>query len=143
LHQWRYTVTERKNTYELDFSVSNKTQPLPPNYVPRVKTVTAAFLHKALPKIYSGFWASKTNHVCTELVFCQASAQKAIAASIFNNWLCKKESKCSPSSIFCIFHTIGILMYLLLKGKLELASCLMTKGTFKKSLQGVAPTIVT
>jgi hypothetical protein len=43
------------------------------------------------------------------LFICQASAQKAIAASIFNNWLCKKESKCSPSSIFCIFHTSGLL----------------------------------
>jgi hypothetical protein len=43
------------------------------------------------------------------LFFCQASAQKAIAASIFNNWLCKKESKCSPSSNFCIFHTSGLL----------------------------------
>ncbi len=45
----------------------------------------------------------------TELVFCQARAQKAIAASIFNNWLCKRESKCSPSYIFCIFHTSGLL----------------------------------
>jgi hypothetical protein len=47
--------------------------------------------------------------VCTELVFCQASAQKAIAASIFNNWLWKKASRCSPSSIFRIFHTSGLL----------------------------------
>jgi hypothetical protein len=40
--------------------------------------------------IYSGFWAKKTKHVCIELVFGQASAQKAIAASFFNNWLWKK-----------------------------------------------------
>jgi hypothetical protein len=31
--------------------------PLPPNYAPRGKTVTAAYIHKALAKIYSGFWA--------------------------------------------------------------------------------------
>jgi hypothetical protein len=47
-----------------------------------------------------------TKHVCTELVFCRASAQKAIAASIFNKWLWKMASRCSP--IFRIFHTIGL-----------------------------------
>ncbi len=31
--------------------------PLPPNYAPRGKTVTAAYIHKALAKIYSDFWA--------------------------------------------------------------------------------------
>jgi hypothetical protein len=30
---------------------------LPPNYAPRGKTVTAAYIYKALAKIYSGFWA--------------------------------------------------------------------------------------
>jgi hypothetical protein len=34
---------------------------------------------------------------------------KSIAASFFNNWLWKKASRCSPSSIFHIFHTIGLL----------------------------------
>ncbi len=29
----------------------------PPNYVPRGETVTAAYPHKALAKIYCGFWA--------------------------------------------------------------------------------------
>ncbi len=79
-----------KTTCELDFSISNKTEPPSPNYVPRGKTVTAAYLHKALATIYSGFWAKKTKHVCTELVFGQASAPKANAASFFNNWLWKK-----------------------------------------------------
>jgi hypothetical protein len=46
-----------KNTCELDFSISNKTLPPSSNYAPRGKTVTAAYLHKALLKIYSGFWA--------------------------------------------------------------------------------------
>jgi hypothetical protein len=82
-------VNERKNTCELDFSISNKTGLPSPNYVPRGKTVTAAYLHKALATIDSCFWAKKTKHVCTELVFGQASAPKAIAASFFNNWLWK------------------------------------------------------
>jgi hypothetical protein len=50
-------VKERENTCELDFSISNKTRLPSPNYVPRGETVTAAYLHKALAKIYSGFWA--------------------------------------------------------------------------------------
>jgi hypothetical protein len=33
--------------------------------------------------------------------------------------------------------------YLFLKVKSELASCLLTQGTYKKSLKGVAPTIIT
>jgi hypothetical protein len=51
----------------------------------------------------------KTNHVCTELVFCQASTQKAITTSIFNNWLWKKASSCSTSFIFHRFHTSSLL----------------------------------
>jgi hypothetical protein len=43
------------------------------------------------------------------LFFARPAPQKAITASIFNNWLWKKVSKCSPSSIFRIFHTSGLL----------------------------------
>jgi hypothetical protein len=35
----------------------NKTWPPSPNYIPRGETITAAYLHKALAKIRSGFWA--------------------------------------------------------------------------------------
>jgi hypothetical protein len=48
-------------------------------------------------------------HVCTELLFCQAVAQAAIVAAIFNNCQWKKASRCSPSSIIVIFHTTGLL----------------------------------
>jgi hypothetical protein len=44
-------VIERKNTCELDFSISNKTHLPSLNYVPRGKTGTVAYLHKALAKI--------------------------------------------------------------------------------------------
>jgi hypothetical protein len=44
-------VKERKNTCELDFSISNKTKTQSPNYVPRGETITAVYLHKALAKI--------------------------------------------------------------------------------------------
>ncbi len=50
-----------------------------------------------------------TQHVCTELVFCQAVSQAAIAAAIFNNLHWKRVSRCSPSSIIAIFHTTGLL----------------------------------
>jgi hypothetical protein len=96
------------------------------------KIVTAAYLHKALATIYSGFWAKKTKHVCTELVFGQASAPKAIAASFFNNWLWKRHKDVLPAPFFAYFTPSAF--YLLLKVKSELASCLLTQGTFKKSL---------
>ncbi len=55
---------------------------------------------------------------------------------------CVKRSKnVLPAPIFAYFTPAAF--YLLLKVKSELASCLMTKGTFQKSLQGVAPTIDT
>jgi hypothetical protein len=41
--------------------------------------------------------------------FCQAVAQKTIAASIFNYWLWKKASRCSPSSIIRYICTSGLL----------------------------------
>jgi hypothetical protein len=47
--------------------------------------------------------------VCTELVFCQAVAQAAIAAAIFNNCHWKRASRCSPSSTMAIFHTVSLL----------------------------------
>jgi hypothetical protein len=92
-------VKERKNTCELDFSISNKTTPQLQNYVPR----------------------GETKHVCTELDFCQDVAQKAIAASIFNNWLWKRRQYVLPAPLFVIFRTA---FYLFLKVKSELASCL-------------------
>ncbi len=66
------------------------------NYVPRGETVTAAYLHKALAKIYSGYWALKTKLSVQNLLFARPSPK---AASTFNNWLWKKASRCSPSSI--------------------------------------------
>ena len=48
-------VKESKNTCDMDFSISNKTRPPSLNYVPRGETATAAYLHKALAKIYGGF----------------------------------------------------------------------------------------
>ncbi len=53
----------------------------------------------------------------------------------------KRSQNVLPAPFFAYF--VPAVFYPLLKVKLELASCLMTKGTFKKSLQGVAPTIVT
>jgi hypothetical protein len=51
-------------------------------------------------------------------------------------------SRCSPSSLFAIPYFTTAAFYLFLKVKSELASSLLTKGIFKKSLQGVTPTTV-
>jgi hypothetical protein len=60
-----------------------------PNYVPWGKIVTATYIHKALAKIHRGLGLK--DHVGTELVFCQADAQEAIAAAIFSNWWWRKD----------------------------------------------------
>jgi hypothetical protein len=39
------------------FQSPRRRPPPPPNYVPRGETVTAAYVHKALAKIWNGFWA--------------------------------------------------------------------------------------
>jgi hypothetical protein len=78
-----------------------------------------------------------TKHVCTELVFCRASAQKAIAASIFNKWLWKKSSRCSPSSIFRIFHTIGL--FSPLKNEIRAGKLLVDPGHLPEELLGGHP----
>jgi hypothetical protein len=60
-------VKERKNTCELDFSISNKTRLLSPNYVPRGETVTAAsifnnWLRKKGVKMFSQLHFSHISH---------------------------------------------------------------------------------
>jgi hypothetical protein len=85
---------KRGKTPVNQFFQSPRRRPPPlANYVPRGKTVTAAYIPKALAKISSGFLAKKTKHVCTELVFCQPIEQAAIGDAIFNNWQWKKESR--------------------------------------------------
>jgi hypothetical protein len=46
-----------KTPVNWDFQSPRRQPPLSLNYVPRGETVTATYLHKALAKIYSGFWA--------------------------------------------------------------------------------------
>jgi hypothetical protein len=55
---------------------------------------------------------------------------------------CEKRRKDVLLAPFFAYFTPSA-FYLLLKVKSELASCLLTQDTFRKSLQGVAPTIVT
>ncbi len=81
----------------------------------------------------SGSWI----WICTELVFCQASAQKSITSSFFNNWLWKKVSRCSPSSIFRIFHTIGLLSPP--ESEIRAGKLLVDLGHLKEELAGGRP----
>ncbi len=115
------------------FFQSPRRRPPPPlNYTPRGKTVTAAYIHKALAKIYSGFWALKNKHVWKELVFCQAHALAAIAAAIFNNGHWKRRQDVLSAPLLPYF--IPPAFYLFLKVKSELASWFLTQGTFNKSV---------
>jgi hypothetical protein len=47
------------------------------------------------------------------------------------------------SQLHYLLYFAPAAFYLFLKVKSELASCVLTQGTFKKSLKGVAPTSVT
>jgi hypothetical protein len=76
-------------------------------------------------------------HVCTELVFCQAVAQAAIAAAIFNNWHWKKASRCSPSSIIAIFHTTGLLSFP--QNKIRAGKLLIDPGHLQEERLGGRP----
>jgi hypothetical protein len=76
-------------------------------------------------------------HVCTELIFCRASVHEAIAASIFNKWLWKKGLRCSPSSIFRIFHTIGL--FSPPKNEIRAGKLLVDPGHLQEELVGGRP----
>ncbi len=125
-------VRERKKACELDFSISNKTQPPLPNYIPRGKTVTAAYLHKALAKIHSGFELKRPSMSVQNLFFARPAPKKP-SPDLFSITGCGKRRKnFLPAPFFAYIKPLAF--YLLLKVKSELASCLLTQGTFKKSL---------
>ncbi len=74
-------------------------------------------------------------------LFFARPAPKKPSPLLFSITGCVKRSQnVLPAPFFAYFTPAAF--YLLMKVKSELASCLMTKGTFKKSLQGVAPTII-
>ncbi len=75
-------------------------------------------------------------------LFFARPAPKKPSPPIFSKTGCEKRPKdVLPAPFFAYFTPSAF--YLLLKVKSASASCLLTQGTFKKSLQGVASTIVT
>jgi hypothetical protein len=58
--------------------------------------------------------------------------QAAIGAAIFNNWQWKKVQDVLPAPLLLYFTPAAF--YINLKVKSELASGLLTQGTFKKSM---------
>jgi hypothetical protein len=119
--------------------MSNKTPPPLPNYILRVKTITAAYLQKAPAKIFFGL---KRPSMSVQNLFFARQLPKKTWPPLFSLTGCGK-----GVNMFSHLHYLPYIapaaFYLFLKVKSELASCLLTQGTFKKSLYGVAPTIVT
>jgi hypothetical protein len=75
-------------------------------------------------------------------LFFARPAPKKPAVPLFSITGCgKRRQDVLPAPFFA--HFTPAAYYLLLKVKAELESCLLTQGTFKKSLSGVAPNIVT
>ncbi len=67
--------------------------------------------------------------------FCQAVAQKAIDASIFNYWLSKKVTRCSPPApLFAIFRTSGLLS--LHESEIRAGKLLVDPGHLQEELVG-------
>ncbi len=75
-------------------------------------------------------------------LFFARPAPKKPLPPLFPKTGCEKRRKYVLLAPFFAYCT-PLAFYLLLKVKSELASCLLTQDTFKKSLQGVAPTIAT
>jgi hypothetical protein len=105
-----------------------------PNYDPRGETVTAAYLHKALAKIYCiVVFGLKRPSMSVQNFFFARPAPKKPSPPLFSINGCEKRCKdVLPATFFTYFTPL--VFYLLLKVKSELASCLLTQGTYKKSL---------
>ncbi len=127
-------LKERKNTCELDFSISNKTTPPLPNYVLRGETNTAAYLHKALAKIYCRlvFGLKRLSMSAQNLIFASMLPKKP-SLPLFLITGCGKGANMFSQLHYSSYFAPAA-FYLFLKVKSELASCLLTQGTFKKSL---------
>jgi hypothetical protein len=129
-HQWRYR--DKKHLYTGFFNLQQD-------------TAAAAELHPqgrnrycSLPplgpsKDYSGFFGLKRPSMSVQNLFFARPAPKKPSPPLFSITGCVKRSQNVLPTPFFAYFTPGA-FYLLLKVKSELASCLMTKGTFKKSL---------
>jgi hypothetical protein len=87
------------------------------------------------------FELKRTSMSVQNLFFARPAAKKP-SPPLFPITGCEK--RCKDVLLVPFFgYFIPSAFYLLLKVKSELASCLLTQDTFKKSLKEVAPTIVT
>ncbi len=71
------------------------------------------------------------------LFFARASTQKAVAPSIFNNWLWKKHQDVLPAPFFAIFHTSGLLS--LPESEIRAGKLLVDLGHPQEELVGGRP----
>ncbi len=69
--------------------------------------------------------------------FCQAVAQKAIAASIFNYWLWKRCQDVLPAPLFAIFCTSSLLS--LPESEIRAGKLLVDPGHLQEELEGGRP----
>ncbi len=84
----------------------------------------------------------KRQSMSVQNLFFARPAPKKPSPPLFPTTVCEKRRKDVLLAPFFTYFTPSA-FYLLLKVKSELASCLFAQDTFKKSLQGVAPTIAT
>jgi hypothetical protein len=71
------------------------------------------------------------------LFFCQAVFQKAIVASIFNNWLWKRHQYVLPAPLFAIFHTSSLLS--LPASEIRAGKLLVDPGHLQEEIVGGRP----
>jgi hypothetical protein len=94
-------------------------------YDPRDKTVTAAYIHKTLTEWFLGL---KDQAYLYRTCFLPKLPS---LLPIFNNWHWKNAQNVLSAPLLPYFTPQAFYLYLRVKS--ELASCLLTQGTFKKS----------
>jgi hypothetical protein len=104
-----------------------------PNYVPRGKTVTAAYIHKALQRFGVVFGPKRPSMSVQNLFFARPPNKLPLALLFSIIGSGKRHQDVLRAPLLLYFTPAAF--YIFLKVKSELASCLMT--------QGVAPTIAT
>ncbi len=122
---------KRRKTPVNQFFRSPRRQPPPlPNYCPRDKTVTAVYIHKQRFRVVFGL---KRPRMSVQNLFFARLSAKLPSPPLFSIIGSRnRRHDVLPARLLPYFTPATY--YFFLKVKSELASCLLTQGTFKKSM---------
>ncbi len=120
-----------KTPVKLFFQSPRRWPPPPPNYAPRGKTVTAAYIHKAL--WFGVVFGLKGPRMSVQNFFFARPSDKLPSPPLFSIIGSRKRRQDVPPAWLLPYFTPAT-FYFFLKVKSELANCLLTQGTLKKKV---------